>query len=117
MSIVRVEYLTKVYGRGQTAVRALDGVSMSVEPGEFVAAMGPSGCGKSTLLHLIGGLDRPSAGQVWFDGTDLSSLDDTRLSAVRRRKIGFVFQSFNLIPVLSAGPKTWRCRWSWTESR
>ena len=82
-SIVRVQNLTKVYGRGETAVRALDGVSMSVEPGEFVAAMGPSACSESTLLNLIGGLDRPSSGQVWFDDTDLAGLDDTRLSASR----------------------------------
>jgi len=102
MSIIRTENLIKVYGKGDTAVTALHHVNLTVELGEFVAAMGPSGCGKSTLLHLIGGLDRATEGRVWIDGSDLSSLDDTRLTELRRRKIGFVFQFFNLIPVLDA---------------
>src|SRR5512147_1851482 len=102
MSIITTSNLTKIYGTGATAVVALDHVSISVQPGEFVAVMGPSGCGKSTLLHLIGGLDRPTAGTIQLDGDDLSRLNDTRLTEVRRRKIGFVFQFFNLIPVLDA---------------
>ena len=102
MAIVRVENLSKVYGCGATAVTALDRVSLQVEEGEFVAIMGPSGCGKSTLLHLIGGLDRPTEGTVWLGGKDLSSLNDTQLSTLRRQKIGFVFQFYNLIPVLDS---------------
>ena len=102
MSFIRAEQLTKTYGKGETAVTALDHVNVSVNAGEFVAVMGPSGCGKSTLLHLVGGLDRPSAGRVLIDGADMSQLDDTRLTELRRRKIGFVFQFFNLIPVLNA---------------
>jgi len=102
MSIIRTEGLTKTYGAGSTAVIALDHVNLKVNAGEFVAAMGPSGCGKSTLLHLIGGLDRATEGRVWIDGDDLSSLDDARLTELRRRKIGFVFQFYNLIPVLDA---------------
>lgn len=81
---------------------ALDGVSLAIEPGEMVAVMGPSGCGKSTLLHLLGGLDRPTAGRVVIDGEELGALDDDRLTLLRRRQIGFVFQFFNLIPVLTA---------------
>jgi putative ABC transport system ATP-binding protein len=102
MSIVRTEGLTKIYGAGQTAVTALDHVNLNVAPGEMVAVMGPSGCGKSTLLNLIGGLDRATEGKVSIDGNDLSALDDARLTELRRRKIGFVFQTFNLIPVLDA---------------
>jgi putative ABC transport system ATP-binding protein len=102
MRIVETENLTKVYGSGVTEVRALDGVSLQVEKGEFVAVMGPSGCGKSTLLHLIGGLDRPTAGTVKIEGNDLSTLDDDQLSDLRRVHIGFIFQFFNLIPTLSA---------------
>ncbi|HLF24793.1 MAG TPA: ABC transporter ATP-binding protein [Anaerolineae bacterium] len=102
MSIIQTENLTKVYGQGDTAVTALHHVNLVVEPGEFVAVMGPSGCGKSTLLHLIGGLDRPSAGRVSIDGKEFSKLADTQLTELRRRKIGFVFQFFNLIPVLDA---------------
>lgn len=103
MTIVKTEELTKVYGRGSTAVTALDSVSLSVAPGEFVAVMGPSGCGKSTLLHLIGGLDVPTSGRVLLDGRDLSGLSDNDLTELRRRRIGFVFQFYNLIPVLGAG--------------
>ncbi len=102
MSIVQTQNLTKVYGSGEAAVTALDHVSISVEPGEFVAIMGPSGCGKSTLLHLVGGLDRPSEGSVTIGGNTLTELSDDRLTELRRKNIGFVFQFFNLIPVLNA---------------
>jgi len=100
--IVATQALTKVYGHGATAVHALNGVNLTIQPGEFVAVMGPSGCGKSTLLHLIGGLDRPTSGHVLVDGQDLTQLSDDQVTAIRRRKIGFVFQFFNLIPVLNA---------------
>jgi putative ABC transport system ATP-binding protein len=102
MSLIQAENLTKIYGQGDTAVTALDHVNLSVNAGEFVAVMGPSGCGKSTLLHLLGGLDRPSAGHVLIDGHNLSKLSDAALTQLRRRKLGFVFQFFNLIPVLDA---------------
>ena len=102
MPLIQTENLTKVYGKGEAAVVALDHVTMSVNPGECVAVMGPSGCGKSTLLHLLGGLDRPTEGRVMIDGSSLSSLSDDALTQIRRRKIGFVFQFFNLIPILSA---------------
>lgn len=102
MAIIRTENLTKIYGTGTAAVTALNRVNLNVDAGEFVAVMGPSGCGKSTLLHLIGGLDRATEGRVWIDGNDLSSSDDVYLAELRRRKIGFVFQFFNLIPVLTA---------------
>lgn len=102
MAIVITEMLTKVYGQGDTAVTALERVNLSVEPGEFVAVMGPSGCGKSTLLHLIGGLDRPTSGRVLIDGHETARLGDDALTELRRRRIGFVFQFYNLIPVLDA---------------
>ncbi len=102
MALIQTENLTRIYGSGETAVVALDHVNLTVEEGQFVAVMGPSGCGKSTLLHLIGGLDRPTEGRVVLDGHDLGRLDDDALTALRRRKIGFVFQFFNLIPVLTA---------------
>ncbi len=102
MSIIQAEGLTKIYGSGDTAVTALAAVNLSAAAGEFVAVMGPSGCGKSTLLHLLGGLDRPTSGHVLIAGHNLSDLNDDRLTELRRRKIGFVFQFFNLIPVLSA---------------
>jgi putative ABC transport system ATP-binding protein len=102
MAILEARSLTHVYGRGSAAVKALDNVNISIEPQEFVAIMGPSGSGKSTLLHLLGGLDSPTEGTVLVDGTDLSKLDDKALTILRRTKIGFVFQFFNLIPVLSA---------------
>ena len=102
MSILVTENLTKVYGAGETAVTALDHVNMTVQAGEFVAVMGPSGCGKSTLLHLLGGLDRPTTGRVVLDGNDLAALSDDRLTILRRRQIGFIFQFFNLIPILTA---------------
>ncbi|MBI1800846.1 MAG: ATP-binding cassette domain-containing protein [Chloroflexi bacterium] len=102
MPILKTENLSKTYGSGATAVTALNRVSLSIEPAEFVAIMGPSGCGKSTLLHLLGGLDKPGEGRIWLDGADLSTLNDTALTTTRRQKIGFVFQFFNLIPVLTA---------------
>lgn len=102
MSLVIAEDLTKIYGKGDAAVIALDHVNLSVDAGEFVAVMGPSGCGKSTLLHLIGGLDRPTEGRVYIDGACLNDLSDDALSKLRRQKIGFVFQFYNLIPVLNA---------------
>lgn len=106
MSIVKTEQLTKVYGQGATAVTALNHLNMSIQPGEFVAVMGPSGCGKSTLLHLVGGLDQPTSGQVLLDDRSLSGLKDDDLTTLRRRQIGFVFQFFNLIPVLTAVENT-----------
>jgi putative ABC transport system ATP-binding protein len=102
MSLIQAENLTKVYGAGDTAVIALDHVYLTVNPGEFVAVMGPSGCGKSTLLHLLGGLDRPSDGNVSIDGQPLAKMSDDTVTQLRRRKIGFVFQFFNLIPILSS---------------
>ena len=101
MSILETKDLRKVYGTGDTAVRALDGVSLRVEQGEFVAIVGTSGSGKSTLLHMLGGLDRPTSGSVTVDGKDIFSLKDEALTIFRRRKIGFVFQSYNLVPVLN----------------
>jgi putative ABC transport system ATP-binding protein len=102
MSLIQAENLTKVYGTGETAITALDHVDLTVNPGEFVAVMGPSGCGKSTLLHLLGGLDHPSEGNVSIDGQELAKLSDDAITQLRRRKIGFVFQFFNLIPILSS---------------
>ena len=102
MSLISANNLTKVYGSGPTAVAALNNVSLEVKPGEFVAVMGPSGCGKSTLLHLLGGLDQPTRGEVMIDGYSLSGLPDSKLTELRRRKVGFIFQFFNLIPVLNA---------------
>lgn len=102
MAIIEVNQLTKVYGSGDTAVRALDGVNLSIEAGQLVAVMGPSGCGKSTLLHLVGGLDQPTSGTVLIEGRDISRMKDDELTRLRRQKMGFIFQFFNLIPVLSA---------------
>jgi putative ABC transport system ATP-binding protein len=102
MSLIQTEDLTKIYGSDETSVTALDHVNLNVNAGEFVAVMGPSGCGKSTLLHLLGGLDRPSEGGVSIDGTAIADMKDDDLTRLRRRKIGFIFQFFNLIPVLNA---------------
>ena len=101
MTILETKDLRKVYGSGDTEVRALDGVDLTVEKGEFVAVVGTSGSGKSTLLHMLGGLDRPTAGTVTVDGRNIFALSDEALTVFRRRKIGFVFQAYNLVPVLS----------------
>src|SRR5438552_17694926 len=100
--ILRTIYLAKLYRVGKIDVPALRGVSLDVNEGEFVAIMGPSGCGKSTLLHLLGGLLSPTSGSILIDGEDLSKVSDARRTDIRRRKIGFVFQRFNLFPTLSA---------------
>ena len=101
MTILETKDLRKVYGSGDTEVRALDGVDLTVEKGEFVAVVGTSGPGKSTLLHMLGGLDRPTGGTVTVDGKELSAMRDEELTIFRRRKIGFVFQNYNLVPVLN----------------
>ena len=101
MIVLQTRGLEKVYGTGEARVRALDGVDLDVEQGEFVAVVGTSGSGKSTLLHMLGGLDRPTAGTVTVDGRDIFALSDEALTVFRRRKIGFVFQAYNLVPVLS----------------
>ena len=101
MTILQTKDLKKYYGSGDTQVKALDGVDLSIQQGEFVAIVGTSGSGKSTLLHMLGGLDRPTSGAVLVDGKDIFSLKDEELTIFRRRKIGFVFQSYNLVPVLS----------------
>lgn len=101
MSILETKDLRKIYGSGDTEVRALDGVTLQIENGEFVAIVGTSGSGKSTLLHMLGGLDRPTSGSVIVDGWDIFSLKEEALTIFRRRKIGFVFQSYNLVPVLN----------------
>ncbi len=101
MTILETKDLRKVYGSGEAEVRALDGIDLTVNDGEFVAVVGSSGSGKSTLLHMLGGLDRPTSGTVIVDGQDLSALKEEELTIFRRRKIGFVFQSYNLVPVLS----------------
>ena len=101
MTILETRDLRKVYGSGDTEVRALDGVDLTVEKGEFVAVVGTSGSGKSTLLHMLGGLDRPTSGTVTVDGRELSAMRDEELTIFRRRKIGFVFQNYNLVPVLN----------------
>ena len=101
MTILQTKDLRKIYGAGETEVRALDGVDLTVEKGEFVAVVGTSGSGKSTLLHMLGGLDRPTSGSVVVDGRDLSTLKDEELTVFRRRKIGFVFQGNHLVPELT----------------
>ena len=101
MAILQTQNLKKVYGTGPNAVHALDGINLSVEKGEFLAVVGTSGSGKSTLLHMLGGLDRPTSGKVFVDGKDIFSLKEEALTIFRRRKIGFVFQSYNLVPVLN----------------
>ena len=101
MEILRVDNLTKIYGKGAAQVVALDHVSFSVEKGEFVAIVGESGSGKSTLLHLIGGVDRPTDGKVFIDGKDIFSFDDDKLAIFRRRQVGLIYQFYNLIPILN----------------
>ncbi|MDH4139268.1 MAG: ABC transporter ATP-binding protein [Coriobacteriia bacterium] len=102
MTIAQTKNLTRVYGHGPTAVTALDSVDLAIEPGEFVAVMGPSGCGKSTLLNLLGGLDTPTRGSVRIDDREIASMSDDEVTRLRRERIGFVFQFFNLIPILDA---------------
>lgn len=101
MTILSTQDLKKIYGSGENEVHALDGVNLQVEKGQFVAVVGTSGSGKSTLLHMLGGLDRPTSGSVTVDGKDIFSLKDEELTIFRRRKIGFVFQNYNLVPVLN----------------
>lgn len=101
MEILRIEHLSKIYGSGDTAVHALDDVSFTVEKGEFVAIVGPSGSGKSTLMHILGGVDSPTSGKVFVDGTEIGMLDETKLAIFRRRQIGLIYQFYNLIPVLN----------------
>lgn len=101
MDILKIEHLSKIYGKGDTEVRALDDVSFTVPKGQFVAISGPSGSGKSTLLHILGGVDTPTDGHVYVDGTDITTLDETALAIFRRRQIGLIYQFYNLIPILT----------------
>ncbi len=101
MKIIKANQITKVYGKGTAAVTAVDNIDLEIENGEFIAVVGASGSGKSTLLHLIGGVDTPTKGKVFIDGDDIYALSDEKRSVMRRRKIGFVFQTYNLIPVLT----------------
>lgn len=101
MAVLKTENLKKYYGKEDILVKALDGVDLSIEKGEFLSIVGTSGSGKSTLLHMLGGLDRPTEGKVYIDGKDIFNLKDEELTIFRRRKIGFIFQSFNLVPVLN----------------
>lgn len=101
MSILKTSELKKYYGAGASLVKALDGVALNVEPGEFVAIVGTSGSGKSTLLHMLGGLDNPTSGSVEVSGKELSKMDDDQLTIFRRRNIGFIFQNYNLVPILN----------------
>ncbi len=101
MEILRVEHLSKIYGKGENEVHALNDVSFTVEKGEFVAIVGSSGSGKSTLLHLLGGVDRPTSGKVYIEGEDIYNLDDDKLAIFRRRQVGLIYQFYNLIPVLN----------------
>ena len=102
MEILKVEHLSKHYGSGENLVKAVDDVSFSVEKGEFLAIIGPSGSGKSTLLHILGGVDRPTSGKVFVDGTDVYAQNDEALAVFRRRQVGLIYQFYNLIPVLTA---------------
>ena len=99
MELLRVEHLSKIYGAGENQVKALDDVSLSVEKGEFVAIVGASGSGKSTLLHLLGGVDRPTSGKVYINGTDIFAMNDDELAIFRRRQVGIIYQFYNLIPI------------------
>ncbi len=101
MEILRVEHLSKIYGSGENAVHALDDVSFGVEKGQFLAIIGPSGSGKSTLLHILGGVDRPTSGNVYLNGEDVYSRSETELAIFRRREVGLIYQFYNLIPVLN----------------
>ncbi|OAB44819.1 ABC transporter ATP-binding protein [Paenibacillus glacialis] len=101
MDILTIEHLSKTYGKGETAVKALDDVSFSIKKGEFVAIIGPSGSGKSTILHMLGGVDTPTSGKVFVDNTDIYNLNETELAIFRRRQIGLIYQFYNLIPVLT----------------
>ena len=101
MEILRVEHLSKIYGKGENEVRALDDVSFSIEKGQFVAIIGPSGSGKSTLLHILGGVDRPTAGKVFLEGQDVFAQNEDQLAIFRRRQVGLIYQFYNLIPVLN----------------
>ena len=101
MEILRVENLSKIYGKGENEVRALDGVSFSVEKGQFIAIVGPSGSGKSTLLHILGGVDRPTGGKVYLEGQDVFAQNEDQLAIFRRRQVGLIYQFYNLIPVLN----------------
>ncbi len=100
MELLKAEHLSKVYGKGENQVKALDDVSFMIQPGEFVAIVGPSGSGKSTLLHILGGVDRPTSGHVYLDGKDVYSQNEEQLAIFRRREVGLVYQFYNLIPVL-----------------
>ena len=101
MELLRVEHLSKIYGAGENQVKALDDVSLSVEKGEFVAIVGASGSGKSTLLHLLGGVDRPTSGKVYINGTDIFAMNDDELDIFRRRQVGIIYKFYNLIPILN----------------
>jgi putative ABC transport system ATP-binding protein len=101
-AVVSGREVTRVYGEGETAVQALRGVSLAMPNGQFAAVMGPSGSGKSTLMHILAGLDRPTSGSVWIDGTEITTMGDQELTLLRREHIGFIFQFFNLLPMLSA---------------
>ena len=101
MEILRVEHLSKIYGKGENEVRALDDVSFSIEKGQFVAIIGPSGSGKSTLLHILGGVDRPTSGKVFLEGQDVFAQNEDQLAIFRRRQVGLIYQFYNLIPVLN----------------
>ena len=101
MEILKVENLSKIYGKGETAVKAIDDISFSVEKGEFVAIIGPSGSGKSTMLHILGGVDRPTKGKVYINDTDIYSLNNNDLAIFRRRNVGLIYQFYNLIPILN----------------